>query len=191
MVADAAELNDLMQLAAKGDNNAFRLLSRALGQKIFAMCFRLLNNNRAQAEDAVQMVLIKLWQNAPKWEARGSVSAYASRLAYTTCMDMHRQKVQTTEIPETMAVEETTTVVIFEKEKRKMLLAMLDKLPDRQREAILLTYFQEQKRSDVAKALATTEKAVEHLVARGLKTLASIAPQGAKQDALEDHHGYR
>lgn len=178
---DQIDLNKLMEQAAKGDQNAFRELARNLSQRIFVMSMRLLNGNRAAAEDIVQTVLIKLWQNAPKWEARGSVSGYVSRLTYSSCMDLHRQKVNTVEIPETLHVEETATVMIFEKEKRKLLLKMLEQLPERQKEAILLTYFQEQKRSEVAKALDTTEKAVEHLVARGLKTLSTIAPVSLKE----------
>lgn len=183
-------LENLMTKVAKGDQGAFRLLSRAISQKAFGACYRLLNNDRAAAEDALQVVLIKLWQTAPKWESRGSVMGYVSRLAYTTCMDMHRQKIITTEVPESMAVQETATVRIFEKEKRKILMGMLEKLPERQRDAILMTYFQEQKRSDVAKALSTTEKAVEHLVARGLKTLSNLSPANLK-DLLEDNHGYQ
>lgn len=178
---DQIDLNGLMEKVAKGDQIAFRELSRALGQKIFLMAVRLLNGDRAAAEDIVQTVLIKLWQNAPKWEARGSISAYVSRMTYSSCMDLHRSKVKTTELPETLAVEETATVKIFEKEKRKILLKMLDQLPERQKEAILLTYFHEEKRSDVAKALQTTEKAVEHLVARGIKTLSELAPASLKE----------
>ena len=180
-MTDHIDLNNLMERAAKGDQTAFRELSLALGRRIFLMGVRLLNGDRAAAEDVVQTVLIKLWQNAPKWEARGSVSAYVSRLTYSSCMDLHRKKVNTVEIPETLHVEETATVRIFEKEKRKILLKMLEQLPERQKEAILLTYFHEEKRSDVAKALHTTEKAVEHLVARGIKTLAELAPASLKE----------
>lgn len=175
------DLNHLMERTAKGDQIAFRELSRALGQRIFLMGVRLLNGDRAAAEDVVQTVLIKLWQNAPKWEVRGSVSAYVSRLTYSSCMDLHRKKVMTVEIPDSLHVEETATVKIFEKEKRKILLKMLEQLPERQKEAILLTYFHEEKRSDVAKALKTTEKAVEHLVARGIKTLGGLVPASLKE----------
>jgi RNA polymerase sigma-70 factor (ECF subfamily) len=182
---DKHDLNGLMERAAKGDQNAFRELASHLGQRIFLTALRLLNGDRAAAEDASQTVLIKLWQNAPNWEPRGSVSAYVSRLTYSSCMDLHRKKVVTTELPDTLHVEESATVMIFEKERRKILLKMLDRLPERQREAILLTYFHEEKRSDVAKALHTTEKAVEHLVARGIKALGDIVPASLK----ENDHG--
>ncbi len=178
---DQLDLNDLMVKAAKGDQNAFRKLAQNLSQRIFIMSVRLLNGDRAAAEDVVQTVLIKLWQNAPKWEARGSVAGYVSRMTYSSCMDLHRKKIATTELPETLHVEETATVRIFEKEKRKILLKLLEQLPERQKEAIIMTYFQEQKRSDVAKALSTTEKAVEHLVARGIKALSEIAPGELKE----------
>ena len=145
---------------------------------MFAMAYRLVNGDRAAAEDAVQEVLIKLWQQAPRWKSGGSVISYVSRLTYTSCIDLHRKKQKTTEIhEETVIIEETSTGHLLRKEQNAILLASLDTLPERQQEAILLTYFHENERREVAKTMATSEKAVEHLIARGLKTLAIRLPQ--------------
>jgi RNA polymerase sigma-70 factor (ECF subfamily) len=167
-----------MEHTAKGDQTAFRNLSAVLGQRMFAMAYRLVNGDRAAAEDAVQEALIKLWQQAPRWKPGGSVVSYASRLTYTSCIDLHRKKRNTTEIhEETVLIDETATKHLLRKEQNKILLTSLELLPERQQEAILLTYFHENERREVARAMATTEKAVEHLVARGLKTLAIHLPQ--------------
>ena len=64
-------LTEYMERAAKGDQRAFQSLAQALGQKIFALSFRLLSGDRAMAEDISQEVLIKLWQYAPKWQSGG------------------------------------------------------------------------------------------------------------------------
>ena len=175
---DNATLTLWIEQTAKGDQNAFRRLSAALGQRIFAMAYRLVNGDRAAAEDAVQEVLIKMWQTAPRWKSGGSVLSYVSRLTYTSCIDLHRKKPKTAEInEETVAIEETATAQLLRKEHNKVLLNSLEILPKRQQEAILLTYFHENERREVAKIMATTEKAVEHLIARGLKTLAVHLPQ--------------
>lgn len=175
---DNIQLTSWMEQVAKGDQTAFRSLTNALGQRIFATCYRLMSGDRAAAEDAVQDVLIKLWQNAPRWKSGGSVSAYVSRLAYTCSIDLHRKKPKSSEIlDEAFGIEETSTALLLRKEQKAFLLDALDQLPDRQREAILLTYFHENERREVAKTMATTEKAVEHLVARGLKTLATHLPE--------------
>ena len=176
--ADNDTLTTWIEETAKGDQTAFRKLSVALGQRMFAMAYRLVNGDRAAAEDAVQEVLIKLWQTAPRWKSGGSVISYVSRLTYTSCIDLHRKKPKTAEInEETVAIDETASAQLLRKEHNKILLTSLEVLPKRQQEAILLTYFHENERREVARTMATTEKAVEHLIARGLKTLAVHLPQ--------------
>lgn len=174
---DNAEMTRLLQSVAEGDQAAFRTLSNALSQKIFAMAYRFLSGDRAMAEDVTQDVLVKLWQYAPRWEAGGSVGAWVSRLTYNASMDVHRaRKNKSEELPETLAVPETATDTVLTKEYKKVLLQAIRALPDRQQEALLLTYFHENSRRDVAATMKTTEKAVEHLVARGLKALEKLVP---------------
>jgi len=174
---DNTELTRLLQRTAEGDQAAFRTLSNALSQKIFAMAYRFLSGDRASAEDVTQDVLIKLWQVAPRWEAGGSVQGWVSRLTYNASMDVHRaRKNKSDELPETLATPETANETILNKEYRAVLLQAIKNLPDRQQEALLLTYFHDNSRRDVATTMKTTEKAVEHLVARGLKSLEKLIP---------------
>lgn len=174
---DNAELTKLVQLTAEGNQAAFRTLSDHLGQKIFALAFRFLSGDRSSAEDVTQEVLIKLWQQAPRWEPTGSVQAWVSRLAYNACMDIHRaRKNKREEIPEDLSVPETAVDSVLQNDYRKILLRAMGHLPERQQEAILLTYFHENSRRDVAQTMKTSEKAVEHLIARGLKALEKLVP---------------
>jgi RNA polymerase sigma factor (sigma-70 family) len=174
---DNSELTRLMVRVGQGDEVAFRTLSTALSQKIFAMAYRFLSGDRASAEDVTQDVLIKLWQHAPRWEAGGSVQGWISRLTYNASMDVHRaRKNRSEEIPETLSVAETATDTVLTKEYKAILLQAIKTLPDRQQEALLLTYFHENSRREVASTMKTTEKAVEHLVARGLKALEKLIP---------------
>ncbi|HRK98150.1 MAG TPA: sigma-70 family RNA polymerase sigma factor [Alphaproteobacteria bacterium] len=170
-------MTEYMRQTAEGDQRAFRALSEALGQKIFALAFRLLSGDRSTAEDVSQDVLIKLWQFAPKWQAGGSVQAWVSRLTYNACMDVHRaRKNKNDEIPDHLSVPETANATLLTSEYRSLLLQAIDRLPDRQKEAMLLTYFHENSRREVAANMETTEKAVEHLIARGLKALGTLIP---------------
>ncbi len=170
-------LTEYMERVAKGDERAFRELSNALGQKIFALAYRLLSGDRATAEDVSQEVLIKLWQFAPKWQSGGSVQGFVSRITYNACMDVHRsRKNKNEELPEQIEVPETATATVMTNEYRSLLLQAIERLPERQGEALLLTYFHENSRKEVANAMKTTEKAVEHLIARGLKALGSLIP---------------
>lgn len=174
---DNTELTLLMEQTGRGDEAAFRKLANIFSQKIFAMAFRFLSGDRASAEDVAQQVLIKIWQHAPNWQSGGSVQGWVSRLTYNASMDVHRaRKNKSEEIPETLSEPETAIDNILNKEYRAILMQAITSLPDRQKEAILLTYFHENSRKEVAHTMKTTEKAVEHLVARGLKSLEKLIP---------------
>lgn len=180
---DNARLTLWMEAAGRGDAGAFRLLSRALGPKMYGLAARLVNGNGAAAQDVVQEVLIKLWQQAPKWESGGSVAAYVSRLVYTTAMDHHRRNGPVSdEMPE-VGEDETMTGRVYEQEQRRLLLGALKQLPERQQEAVSLAYFHEYRAQDVALAMGTTEKAVESLLVRAKRTLAGLLPKELKGEA--------
>lgn len=175
---DHGQLTLWLEQTARGDERAFRQLVHALGQRIFALAFRLLQGNRAEAEDVMQDVFIKLWQNAPRWQPGGSVQSWVSRTTYNACMDIHRSpRKRSVELSEELpSLEDSVTDKLNRKEERHLLLKGLKLLPERQQEALLLTYFYENSRKEVAHAMATSEKSVEHLVARGLKTLRARIP---------------
>lgn len=176
-----AEHERLMLQVAKGDSVAFRHLARALSQRMFNLAYRLLGTHRSMAEDAVQEALIKLWRTAPNWKPDAPVTAYVSRLIYTCCMDLHRKNRPMEEIPEEIAVPDTILDTMVSKDQRKALLGSVNKLPDRQREAILLYYMGEHSQRDVATILGTTEKAVERLLSRARDNLKQLVPITLKE----------
>jgi RNA polymerase sigma factor (sigma-70 family) len=178
-------LESLLVAIGGGDEVAFRRLVDRAGQRIFAMAYRLLQGDRYAAEDAVQDVLIKIWQLAPRWEERGSAQGWISQITYTVCMDIYRKRKGGTDSlpeeneappPEPLRTPETATDGLLQQEQRAWILDGIKHLPERQQQALLLTYFHENKRQEVAAAMETTEKAVEHLIARGLKGLAALLP---------------
>lgn len=177
MTAD--DYNALMGQVAKGDQNAFRQLAGALGQKMFHLAYRLMGYQRAAAEDAVQEALIKIWKSAPNWQPTGSVQAYASRLVYTSCMDIHRRQRPTEELPEEVPQEDTVLNTILDREQRSRLLGAIEQLPGRQKDAILLHYMDEHSQRTIAQMMGTTEKGIERLLARGRKRLREILPAEA------------
>lgn len=173
---NAADYTDVMTRVAKGDQLAFRQLAGALGQRMFHLAYRLMGYQRSAAEDAVQEALIKLWRYAPNWEPTGSVQAYVSRLVYTACMDLHRKSRPTEELPEEIVQADTMLDTILDREQRQQLLIAIDRLPQRQKDAVLLHYMGEHSQRHVAQLLGTTEKGIERLLARGRKNLRELLP---------------
>lgn len=172
----------LMQQVAKGDQNAFRTLAQALGQRMFQLAYRLCGYQLGPAEDAVQEALVKLWRIAPNWQPTGSVQAYASRLVYTCCMDIHRQNRPTEELTDDHHHEPDTILdTILNQQQRKMLLTAIHQLPTRQKDAVLLHYMGEHSQRQAATLLGTTEKGIERLLARARKHLRDVLPATARE----------
>lgn len=64
------ELAQLIARTALADRAAFRILYQQTSPKLFGICLRILRD-RAEAEDALQEVYVKIWQNAPKFSVMG------------------------------------------------------------------------------------------------------------------------
>ena len=65
-----ADIENLLARVAMGDREAFAALYRATSAKLFGTCLRVLTE-RAEAEEAVQEVYIKIWRNADRYAAGG------------------------------------------------------------------------------------------------------------------------
>ena len=66
----APELETMIGRIALGDRAAFSALYAATSAKLFGICLRVLDN-RAEAEDALQEVFVKVWHNAGRYQVNG------------------------------------------------------------------------------------------------------------------------
>lgn len=65
-----ADIERLILKVALGDRTAFSRLYDATSAKLFGVCLRVLNN-RAEAEDAVQDVFVRIWQKSDRYAVTG------------------------------------------------------------------------------------------------------------------------
>lgn len=167
----------LMEQSAKGDARAFGALTHAIGQRLFALAYRLMGNNAAAAEDAVQDALIKLWTHAPRWQPTGTVLSYALTVVHHCCMDIHRKRKVTTELQDYMP-DDTEPVLerLADDQERSVLIKGINRLPERQKMAVLLSYFSDESNRRIGEIMNISEGAVESLLVRARKTLARDLP---------------
>lgn len=64
------DLEHLMAQVALKDRQAFRALFSATSAKLFGVCLRVLND-RAEAEDALQEIYVKVWHRADRYSVTG------------------------------------------------------------------------------------------------------------------------
>ena len=86
------DLSSHMRKVAEGDKKSFRFIAEVLGYKMHSTAIKLLGSSHFDdADDVVQISLIKVWQSAPRWVNKGSVEGYVYKIVFSTCMDFIRK----------------------------------------------------------------------------------------------------
>ena len=117
------DLSSYMLKAANGDKESFRFIANALGYKMHAAVIKILGSSHVEdADDIVQISLIKLWQTAPRWLNKGSVESYTYKIVFSTCMDFIRKYKKVDEFKDTYPNLAITNNQLSQSELRKMLL---------------------------------------------------------------------
>lgn len=179
---DDSQLATWIRQCATGDQHAFRALATALGGRMFALAYRLMGDDATTAEDAVQDALIKIWVNAPRYQPTGRVASWVSTIVHHCCMDLHRKAKPHVELdPETEWDQMSATQNLYNQERKQKLAAGLHGLPERQRRAVLLSYFGDNSNQQIARMLNVSEGAVESLLVRARRTLARTLPAEFKE----------
>ena len=179
------ELDDatLMSRIATGDRMAFRTLVGRLHGGALRLATRVLTD-RAEAEDAVQAALVKLWTSAARFDAgKGSPSGWFRRIVVNACLDRRRSiKVAAPldTVTEQASLEADPHDAAVGAEQAARVNAAVARLNPRQRAAIALFYGDGATMAEIAATLATTSKAVEGLLARARAELAHMLPDGQR-----------
>ncbi len=155
----AAELSQLMAQAAAGDQLAFASLYDATSRVVFGIVLSVLRD-RAQAEEVTQEVYIEAWTSACKFDAnRGSAGGWLNTIAHRRAIDRVRSASRSTQRDQRHAEAElhlveadTSDVVVSRDEGRRVRDALLT-LPEAQRTAVQLAYFEGRTHREVAEYL--------------------------------------
>ena len=181
----SADLSAYMLKVAGGDKESFRFIANSLGYKMYLTAIKILGSSHSEdADDVVQISLIKVWQSAPNWVNEGSVEGYIHKIVFSTCMDFFRRYKSAEEFKDNYSYFETTDKNYTNIELRKMLLKNIQKLPKHQQEAILLHYFCGYKQREVSIILKKSEKATESLIIRGRKKLKTFLQNNILEELL-------
>ena len=172
--ANAGESDDaLMACVAARDADALRLLADRHAEIAWRIAYRMLND-AAEAEDVAQEAMLRLWQYADRWQAGGpGVAAWLTRVATNACLDRIRRRrfVGEDAIPERADDGPLADAMIEEDEVRSAVAACIEALPERQRAAIVLTYYEERQNRMAAEILAMQLKAFESMLFRARAAL--------------------
>lgn len=167
-----------MARVATGDRHAFDLLARRHLNRVYSIA-RGIVKAQNEAEDVAQEVFTRLWIYAPRWQAgKAAFTTWLYRIVVNACHDQLRRTRQdrtSVEVPEDMAGAGPDGEQIFARRQQEdKIRAALESLPERQRMAVLLCYFQGLTNPEAAKAMDMHVKALEGLLVRARKTLRGL-----------------
>jgi len=170
----ASESDDaLMARMAARDSDALRMLAQRHAHLPWRIACRMLGDPN-EAEDVAQDALLRLWQHAGRWQPGGSgVAAWLTRVATNACLDRLRKRrfVADEAVPERADQAPLVDARIEADQMRAAVADCIDALPDRQRAAVVLTYYEEQQNRMAAEILAMQLKAFESLLFRARASL--------------------
>ena len=176
------EDEELLDRLASNDEAAFRLLVERHIDRAFGIALRILGS-RADAEDVVQDTMLKVWTHRGKWQhGRAKFSTWLYRVITNRCIDLHRlpRTDNVDAVPEPMDTQPDAVSAMQRNEVTRMLENAMQRLPEHQRVAVILSYHENMSNSEIAEVMDTTIAAVESLLKRGRQQL---------RDLLRRHEG--
>jgi RNA polymerase sigma-70 factor (ECF subfamily) len=182
-------------------------------RELTAHCYRMLGSP-FEAEDAVQDALLRAWRSLDGFEGRASLRSWLYRIATNVCLDMLDAKQRRARpmdlgearsphgptgaiLPETtwiepipdamVAPEDDPAAVAQSRESiRLAFVAALQRLPPRQRAALILCEVLQWKAAEVAELLDTSTPAINSALQRARATLDSAQTHDPARGALSE-----
>lgn len=162
----------LMAQVARGDEPAYRILTRRHLPAMLGLARRILGN-AADAEDVAQEAMLRVWTHAPRWQPLAAFRTWLTRVVVNLCLDRKRRApwVELETAGEIVDPAPDAGEAVETSERERQLASAIAELPARQRTAIVLTYSEGMSNAQVAEILDTSVSAVETLLVRGKQNL--------------------
>lgn len=181
MQPEQAQVNDvdLLKAIAGRDETALAAIYDRYRVILFGLLIRILNS-REEAEDVLQEVFLQVWRRAADFdENRGRPFTWLVTLARSRGID----RLRSLAARERVAIagsrepsEEVSDAVTdaFKSEQRQLVLTALEQLPDEQKRALVLAYFDGLTQSEIARKLGAPLGTVKTRMRAGLIKLREL-----------------
>lgn len=156
-----------------GDVQAVTILVAALQTPLYQLAIRILGD-RAEAEDAVQEIFIRLLRSISDYRGNAQFTTWVYRLAVNLCLDHNRKRKRSGEIAGIYpgpAQENEPERALLEKERQETIRKAMLKLPAQYRAAVTLHYLEDFSYQEIAEIMNMPRATVGTWIYRGKTVL--------------------
>jgi len=174
------EAFDLIPRIAKGDRKAFSRFYDLYAGLVFSFALRLVHIP-SDAEDLLQEVFLQIWKQAGRYDkSRGNPEAWISTITKSRAIDKLRsarrkdEKKESFERHHSLGEEETAGRSSAASEARLIAGGVLSRLPEEQRKALELSYFEGLTHEEISKSLNVPLGTIKTRIRTGLQHLREL-----------------
>ena len=146
---------------------------------------RKLTEDPSDAEDAVQEIMLKLWNMRQKLDEYQSIEALAMTMTHHLCMDIGRAK-----RPDSLSLEQvqapsqsaTPERLLEEKDEFRLMREIINSLPTLQRTIIQMKDVQEYETEEIAEITGCSAEAIRSNLSRARKKVRDIYLQTIQEE---------
>ena len=187
LVHSAAATDDqLLADVCNGDQQAFAELANRHFDQVYRVAWRVMGGP-ADAEDVAQEAFVKLWKAPGALRDGGAVRAWLVRVASNLAIDRLRRKqpMLVDELPDRADDRPDAETELARHEVSVRIDAAIAGLPERQRIALVLTYYEHMSNQQTGDIMQLSVDAVESLLSRARRNL-KTALAGEWRDMLDE-----
>lgn len=172
---------ELVKRLQKGDVEAFNLIYKKYSGKLYAFGLKYLRSE-AEAEELVQSVYLKLWENHKKLKSDLSFKSYLFTIAYNDVCKLfrkrHYQQNYISEILYENSQSHNETVEVIDYDSiRDLVQKIIEKLPEKQKIIFLKSRHEGKSTKEIARELSMAPGTVDNYISESLKFIRSRLPK--------------
>jgi len=175
------DLTQLIVLAQEGDRDAYGKIYSQFYNRIYRYC-QFNTYDAVLAQDICQETFVRAWKALPGFSIKkgGSLQAFLFRIARNLIIDASRKKkTASLENYQNLASSEDLAEDIDRKDENKRLKRAMAKLGEKERQIIVLHYFEELSGAEIAKVVGIREGALRVRTHRIIKKLKDLMEEDA------------
>ena len=165
----------LLERIGRGDTAAVSVLVARKLPRLLSLARRMLGDP-VEAEDVAQETLVRTWKQARDWvPGKARIDTWMHRVALNLCYDRLRRRRDQVSTDDVEIVDGAAGphAAVEKIQNAAALQSALMALPERQRVAITLCYYQELSNIDAAALMDVSVEALESLLSRARRALRS------------------